>query len=127
MRWLFKLLKYLIKISRQSQIPPLPRMAAAEYTSVTPDEARVMARYGIRSPSGIKAAMKKYQVNTIDELIIHLEHHRAKRKIYFRWLQGVRRLSGGTVQNPHTGDIRKISGGNQQDQILRERIKRLRG
>lgn len=126
MRWIFKLLKYLIEIKRRSQIPPLPRMAAADYSSITPDEARVMIRYGIRSPSGLKTAMRKHEVDNLDALVLKLEHYQATRKIRWKWLQGIKRLSGGTVLNPHTKQIKRINPTKHHEKLLQERINRLK-
>ncbi len=126
MRWLVKLFKHLTKLTWRSRIPPLPRMASSEYSRITPDEARVMIRYGIRSPSGLKTAMRKHQAATLDDLVMKLEHHQAKRQFQRRWRQSVQRLSGGTVSNPHTGVIKQIAPKDKNKKLLQERIRGLR-
>lgn len=126
MRWIRKLVKYLLKVSLRSQIPPLPRMPAAEYRQINPEIARVMARYGIRSPSGLKTAFRRHQVATIDALVARLEHHRVRREIRRRWRAGMQRIAGGSHQNPHAKEIERVRLDNPHHQELQERIRRLK-
>lgn len=120
-----KLLKYLWAITNRQKIPRLPRIAAAEYDHVTADEARIMTRYGIRSPSGMRAAMKKYRVATADELAAVLEHFRPRRNLQARIRRGLLRLSGGTLRNPHTDEIKRVNPRSPVEREIQERIRRL--
>lgn len=124
---MIRLLRWLYRISPFRRIPPLPRVYSSAYKSIDQDSARIMARYGIRSPSGIRAAMKKYKVSTVDDLVAQLEHHRVKRSIRKRLEWALKHLSGGTPYNPHAKEIRRLVGrpGGKNDE-LKERIRRLK-
>lgn len=92
----------LFKIVRRKKIPPLPRgMLSAHYTSLTHDERRVLARYGARDPRGVRVAMERAGVSTIDELIATLEHHRAKREVRRRFDALICRLTNSTNHDPN--------------------------
>lgn len=121
-----KFFRYLYRITNGERIPKLPRMYATEYTTLDPDSARIMMRYGIRSPSGLKLAMKRYKVTTIDDLVARLEHHRAQREIRRKLQQGLERLSTGTKSVPHQREIRKLVNLRGQDRELQQRLKRVR-
>ena len=64
----------------RGRIPPTPRGYSHEYTTYTQDERRVMARRGSRSPRGVIQAMQKYDVQSVDELVRLLNHHKARRR-----------------------------------------------
>lgn len=125
---IISLMIWISKITIRSMIPPLPRMFSSHYDSIDPESERVMVRYGIRSPSGIKRAMKKYNVNTVDELAKVLEHHQAKRQIQKRFNDGMRRAIGGTANNPHRDQIRRAfsTRNRSEKEIIKERIRRLK-
>lgn len=124
---MIRLLRWLYRISPFRRIPPLPRVYSSAYTHVDQDSARIMARYGIRSPSGIKAAMRKHKVDSVDDLVARLEHHRVKRNLRKRLEWALKHLSGGTPYNPHAKEIRRLVGrsGSKNDE-LKERIRRLK-
>lgn len=124
---MIRLAVWLWTIVNRRRIPPLPRLFTSAYKTIDDDAARVMARYGIRSPSGIRAAMKKHKVDTIDDLVAQLEHHRVKRNLKKRLEWGLERLSGGTAYNPHSTAIRRLVGRRDAGfDELKERIKRLK-
>jgi len=122
------LVKWLMKITLRSQIAKLPRMFASHYKTLDGDSERIMSRYGIRSPSGLKIAMKKHKVSTIDELAQRLEHLEVKRQIRERFEMGVRRVVGGSMENPNRDAIRRALGGRNasEKEVIRERIRRSR-
>jgi hypothetical protein len=124
---LVKLFRYLNRITNGERIPKLPRMYATEYTTLDPDSARIMTRYGIRSPSGLKLAMKRHNVTTVDQLVAKLEHHQAQRRIRQKLQQGLERLSSGTKAIPHQREIRQLVNPKRgKDRELQERLKRLK-
>jgi hypothetical protein len=124
---LLKVWKYLTRIYNRDKIPKLPRMYASEYSSIDLDSERIMARYGIRSPSGLKLAMKRHGVTTVDELVALLEHHKAQRDIRKRLRAGLDRFSSGTTAIPHQKEIRRlVRPKKRQDLELQQRLKRLR-
>lgn len=124
---LIKFLLWLYKISNRRRIPPLPRLFTSAYKTIDQDAARIMSRYGIRSPSGIRAAMRKHKVDNVDDLVAQLEHHRVQRDLRKRVEWGLKRLSGGTPYNPHKSAIKRLVGRPGDDTaLLKERIKRLK-
>lgn len=66
-----------------------------------------MARLGARDPKGVKAAMRRYGVSTVQELVDLLEHYKPKRNIGHRLRVGLGRLFGGTDHDPHAEAIRR--------------------
>jgi hypothetical protein len=122
---IIKIAKWLWRISNRSRIPPLPRMFSSHYDHIDRDSERIMSRYGIRSPSGIKRAMKKYRVETVSELIALLEHHQARREMRKKVELGMSRVLGGTKERPHRGEIRKLVQPKKFTEI-HERLKRVR-
>jgi hypothetical protein len=124
-RGLVRLIRFLWRLRWHERIGKLPRIASSEYDHIDRDAARIMSRYGIRSPSGITAAMKKYKVKTVDHLVLKLEHRKAQRRIGKKWQEALRRLSGGTRQNPHTREIKQVENRPYDDELL-QRIKRIR-
>lgn len=124
---LIKFLLWLYKISNRRRIPPLPRLFTSAYKDIDQDAARIMSRYGIRSPSGIRAAMRKHKVDNVDDLVARLKHHHAQRDLKKRVEWGLKRVSGGVPYNPHSKEIKRLVGrpggkGNE----LKNRIRRLK-
>jgi hypothetical protein len=119
-----KVLRYFWIIKNKQLLHPVPRTLATHYDRLTSDEARIMARYGIRSPSGMKAAMKKHNVNTIDELAAVLEHHRPRRHMRARLWSILVRASGGLRYNPHQKEIHRHTTKKTKNIELHERLKR---
>jgi hypothetical protein len=71
----------LLRVLPRQRIPKLPRgMLSADYPTMTHDDARVLARLGARDPRGIKVAMKRHNVSSIDELVKLLKHHEIDRQ-----------------------------------------------
>lgn len=127
MKLIIRLLLWLYKISNLRRIAPLPRVYTSAYNDIDQDAARVMARYGIRSPSGMRAAMKKHKVQTVDELVQRLEHHKVRRDLQKRLKGGLQRVSGGTPYNPHKKAIKRLVGlPGDENAALKERIRRLK-
>lgn len=85
-------------------------MLATKYeeSDVTQQQWRVLDRIGARDPAGIKRAMKKYQVDTIDELVAVLEHHKPKRNIKRRLMTALGRLAPGSYpHDPHETEVKR--------------------
>lgn len=118
-----KLIKYFFLIRNRQRITPIPRMLASDYTRLTDDEARVMTRYGIRSPSGLKVAMKKHKVKTLDELVAQLEHYRPKRRLGDKFRSMLIRISGGVPYHPHQKQIRQLFKKTPNSEVLKARIR----
>lgn len=124
---ILKLYRYLMRIRNAERIPKLPRMYASEYSQLDPDSVRIMARYGIRSPSGLKLAMKRHQVGSVDALAAILKHQETKRDLQRRLRSGLERLSSGTTAIPHQKEIKRLVGPKrEQDKIVQARLKRLK-
>lgn len=85
-------------------------MLASRYEEmdVTRDQWRVLDRIGARDPAGIKRAMKKYQVDTMEELIALLEHHKPQRKVKQRFINALGRLVPGSYpHDPHEKEVKR--------------------
>src|SRR5688572_12724324 len=96
-------------IYNRRRVPPLPRgMLASDYKDVATPERRVMARLGSRDIIGVQVAMKQAGVNTIEELVAHLEHYQPKRNILDRIKNGLGRVAGGMDHDPYAEDIRRL-------------------
>src|SRR5690242_12714918 len=88
------------------KIPPLPRgMLASKYEDVNVEERRVMARLGSRDFAGVRRAMRQHGVDTIEELVDRLEHHRPERNIGYRLKLAIGRVVGGHEVDPHRAEI----------------------
>jgi hypothetical protein len=83
-----------------------------------------MARYGIRSPSGMSAAMKKYNVTTIDQLVATLRHHEPRRNLTARLWAILIRASGGFRYNPHQKEIHTHTFKKTKNIEIHQRLKR---
>lgn len=118
-----KTVRFLWRIRNREKIPKLPRVLATEYSSVTHIEARAMARLGIRSPSGLRAAMKRAGVQTPDELIALLEHQIPRRNIPQRIKRMLWRGTRGQLTHPHVDEIRRYAGPSR-NQVVEDRKKR---
>jgi hypothetical protein len=102
-----KLYRALYKILPKQKIPKLPRgMYSAEYSSLTTDERRVLARLGARDPRGIKLAMKRAGVDNIEALIALLEHQKPRRDFEGRLERFLCALEGSEPRHPHQRAIR---------------------
>lgn len=122
LRSAIKTIRFLLRIRNRDRIPKLPRILATEYDSVTDIEARAMARLGIRSPSGLRAAMRRHDVATPDELIELLEHQRPRRNIPERIKRMLWRGTRGSHVHPHAADIRRHVG-TSRNPALEARIR----
>jgi len=113
-------------IINRNRIPPLPRgMLATDYKDVASEERRVMARLGARDPKGVKAAMRRYGVSTVQELVNLLEHYKPKRNMLHRFKVGVGRLMGGFDYDPHAEEIRRaMRTPTPAQKDIQQRIKR---
>lgn len=117
-------------IFNRYRIPPLPHgMLASHYESedMTPEERRVLARLGARDPTGIKLAMRRAGVKTVDELVKHLEHYQPKRNAGDRIVSGLGKAWGGTRYHPHQKAIlagaresRKIAAAHEIEQRVKQ-------
>lgn len=121
---LIKLIKELWRIKLRDRIPKLPRgMLATEYSEISEDERRIMARMGIRSPSGVKLAMKRAKVKSIEELVAQLKHHTPRRRAGEKLFKMFGRLFGSRGYDPHREALRRESKRNSTDKALQVRVK----
>ena len=116
-----------VRIKHYDAIPKLPRgMLAIRYdpAELTRPEREIMARLGIRDPAGVKAACKRYNVESAQELIELLEHQKPPRRILHRLWQGLGRLVGGYERPPHQDEIARLARRKHNPQYteLQERI-----
>jgi hypothetical protein len=121
-----KIVNALWRLKPRDRIGRPPRMLATDFNSYSILEARIMARYGIRSPSGLKRAMRAYGVDSVEDLINALEHHRPQRKIGHRARLMLQRAVGGTPYDPHAATIRKTFKTRAATPELAARVKRLK-
>lgn len=121
-----KILRKLWRLTPWDKLPRAPRMFATEYDRADKAEARVMARLGIRSPSGLRVAMKRYNVETIDELVAELEHHQPRRRLAHRIKLMLARASGGTRGHPHAGEIYRAVKRRRGADLVDERVKQVK-
>jgi len=84
-------------------------MLANDYdeSTVSRDEWRVLDRIGARDPAGIKRAMRKYDVDTMDELVKLLKHHKPVRKPGERLKKAVGRMFGDYWHDPHKKEFNR--------------------
>lgn len=106
---IYKLWYVLGRLFNRDYIPPLPRgMLATKYEDYTEDERRVMARHGARDPQGVKVAMRRAKVDTVDELVGQLDHYTPARRIKERIHRAIGRVVGGTDHPPHEKEISRV-------------------
>lgn len=102
------ILRVLLRIKTRDRIPKLPRgMLASEYTSISRDDARVLARLGARSPSGVRIALQRAGVSNIRELAQQLRHYRPQRHIRQRWSRMLDRAFRASSKPLHLEDVRE--------------------
>lgn len=130
---LYKLSQVLWMLSNRDYIPKLPRgMLATKYdeNAVTSDQWRVLDRIGARDPAGIKRAMKKYQVDSLEDLVAVLEHHKPKRNFKRRLMTALGRLAPGSFpRDPHETDLKRAMKHNfEVEEVIkiRERMERIK-
>ena len=114
------------RIKPREKIARVPRMLAVEYDDYTELEGRVMNRYGIRSPSGLKRAMRAHGVNNIEDLIAALEHHRPRRRFWRRVYLMFQRAVGGTPYPPHVREIRQAFRAREINPEIAKRLKQFK-
>lgn len=96
------IIRSLLRIRNYERIPKLPRgMLATDYETISREDARVMARLGARSPSGVKLAVKRAGVESVEDLIRELQHYRPQRNIARRWNRMLCRLFDASDDHPH--------------------------
>lgn len=103
-----KLWRTFAYIRNKDRIPKLPRgMLASKYESESLErqDLRVLARLGARDPRGIKVAMRRWGVTTLEALVARLEHYEAQRNIANRVKLAIGRLFGGYQSDPHRAEI----------------------
>lgn len=99
---ILKLLRALWELRKWELIPKLPRgMLAESYRALHEDEARVAARLGARSPTGVKVALKRAGVGTIPELVAQLDHFTPRRRLLRRLDQMIDRATYSTPYHPY--------------------------
>jgi len=109
-----------------SKIPRLPRMLASRYEEIPPDVKDVMRRLGCRDPRGVRVAMKRYGVSSIDELVAILEYQKPKRNIRRRIWLAVGRVVGGMDKEPHRAEIMRETGTRKRNRGITEIQQRIR-
>jgi hypothetical protein len=72
------------RIRNYERIPRLPHGMLRNDEFFDGNDARVLARMGARDRAGIRLAMKRRRVHSIDELVGDLEHYRARRRVRHR-------------------------------------------
>lgn len=96
-----KFLRMLFSLKRKQQIPSLPRMISNHYDHrVSREVEKVFAQTQARSPENVRAMMKQYKVDTVDELLELLPTRQRRadpRKRLRRWLA---RINGLTLYEP---------------------------
>lgn len=100
-----KLIRYLFRLRPSEKIRHVPRMYASKYKSYNRDEADLMIVLGIRSPSGVKTAMRREKVQAIGDLIQKIKPFRAKSPWRKRWHAMLGRIVGGHEYKPHERQI----------------------
>lgn len=121
---MIKLIRFIMRIKLRERIPKLPRgMLASPYDAINEDERRVMARMGIRSPSGLRLAMKRYKAASVDELVSNLKHYQPRRRPLARLAQMIGRLIGTHNYDPHRADMRKEFRRTPEDKTLQNHVK----
>lgn len=114
---IYKFWRVLGMLFNRDYIPPLPRgMLATKYEDYTEDERRVMARHGARDPMGVKVAMRRAKVETVEELVNQLEHYSPARRFKERLHRAIGRVVGGTDYDPHEKEIRRVGSAHQARQ-----------
>lgn len=119
-------------ILNRERIPKLPRgMLAADYTAdeMTPEVRRVLARIGARDPQGVKVAMRRAGVGTLEELVEQLNHFKPERHVKDRFHHGLGRMFGGLEHDPHAEDLKRMQRRrpkSSQQKEIEQRVKRMR-
>ncbi|MBK8028192.1 MAG: hypothetical protein IPK17_01515 [Chloroflexi bacterium] len=104
-----KLHSILWRVLPRQRIPKLPRgLLSGEYARLSPDEARVLARLGARDPRGIAVAMKRYKVDSIDELVKLLKHHEVDRQFRQRLSALICRMTNSHNFDPNAPQMREL-------------------
>lgn len=94
---------------------------------VSRDEWRVVARLGSRDPAGIKRAMRKYDVQTIDELAKVLKHHNPERKFRHRLKKACGRMVGDYNYDPHKQAMKQaFYKPSAEEMEIRNRVKKVK-
>ena len=104
-------------------------MLAVDYDpdKVSRDEWRVMDRLGSRDPAGIKRAMRKYDVQTLDELAKILKHHKPQRTPGQRLKKALGRMVGDYWYDPHKKDMKQAFYSlSAEQQEIKQRVKTVR-
>jgi hypothetical protein len=121
-----KILSYLLTIRNYERIPKLPRgMLRGRYEQLSRDEDRVLARFGARDPVGVRVAMRRHGVSSVDDLVEQLEHYSPARRIMRRIARALTR--GSYSRPPHQEEVRRLVGSHKQDlRHLDQRLKQWR-
>jgi hypothetical protein len=99
-----------ITIRNYDRIPKLPRgMLATNYEKIARPERGVLARLGARDPIGVKVAMRRHGVETIEELTAILEHQQPRRRVGERLWLALGRIIGGKPYDPNAREIRALA------------------
>ena len=121
-----KLIAYLSTIRNYERIPQLARgMLRGRYEQLSRDEDRVLARFGARDPVGVRVAMRRRGVSSVDDLVEQLEHYSPARRVMRRIALALTR--GSHSRPPHQDEVRRLVGNHKQDlRHLDERLKQWR-
>ena len=127
---LAKIIQWLLRIKNYDKIPKLPGgMYASAYDHISPDESRVLAKFGARDPAGIKVMMRRKGVQTLEELVAILEIEQPKRHVLHRIWLGLGRLVGGYEYQPHAKELSIIPRNTRrkrQTKLIQARVKQVK-
>ena len=97
------------RLDHWRRLPRLPRAmySNGDYEGLSRAERECLARVGARDKKSLKVALKRYGVDTVDELLLLLSHHKPRRDIGRRMFQALGRLFGGLEFDPHAREVRE--------------------
>ena len=124
-----KFIKYMYGKRRYEQLLKVPRQYAnhIDPADVDFDSVIVMARSNARSPDNVRALMREYNVNSVDELLKHLPDQRYFRRPRSRLISMLRNFFGYSPYNPdlqRKRRLRRIGFFDRPD--IHERIARVK-
>lgn len=114
-------------IKNYDRIPKLPSgMLAGQYHSIPRGEARVLARMGARCPAGVKFAMKRAGVDTVEDLARQLEHYQPRRRMTERLNLLVSHFFGAQPNIPHREQIQRAARRSRRAAIDADTVDRVK-
>lgn len=118
-----KLRRYLFRLRPREKVGRIPNMYATKYKSYSRVEGDLMALLGIRSPTGVKTAMRRARVDNVADLIRKLKPFKAESPFRRRWAAMFGRIVGGMDYQPHETEINKaMRPPKQEDMTIKNRL-----